>query len=144
MADRYGRLKIFTIFGSLVILPIILITYMPPVPLWSALIVSGVFFIFSNGRMVPSTTMETAIISPANRGSYMSIRSAVQQLASGAAVFIAGVIVAEKPTVSGQEAKALINYNYVGLIAVFFSIVSLWIARRLTEKRRVNQPHHCS
>lgn len=135
MADRYGRLKIFTIFGSLVILPIILITYMPPVPLWSALIVSGVFFIFSNGRMVPSTTMETAIISPANRGSYMSIRSAVQQLASGAAAFIAGVIVAEKPPVSGHEAKALINYNYVGLIAVFFSIVSLWIARRLTEEK---------
>lgn len=79
--------------------------------------------------------METAIISPANRGSYMSIRSGVQQLASGAAAFIAGVIVAEKPPVFGQEAKALINYNYVGLIAVFFSIVSLWIARRLTEEK---------
>ena len=29
------------------------------------------------------------------------------------------------------EAKALVNYGYVGLIAVFFSLVSLWLARKL-------------
>jgi predicted MFS family arabinose efflux permease len=131
MADKHGRLKIFTIFGSLVILPILLITNLPPMPLWSALVVSGIFFIFSNGRMVPSTTMETAIISPENRGSYMSIRSSVQQLTSGLASFIAGSIISEKASAFSPDAKALVNYGYVGLIAVFFSLVSLWLARKL-------------
>jgi MFS transporter, DHA1 family, inner membrane transport protein len=135
MADKHGRLKIFTIFGSLVILPILMITNLPPVPLWAALVVTGIFFVFSNGRMVPSTTMETAIIRPEDRGSYMSIRSAVQQLTSGLAAFIGGLIILEKPSAFGAEAKALVNYEYVGLIAVGFSLVSLWIARQLTVEK---------
>ncbi len=135
MADKHGRLKIFTIFGSLVIIPILIITNMPPTPLWAALIVSGIFFIFSNGRMIPSTTMETALISPDNRGSYMSIRSAVQQLTSGLAAFIAGVIVLEKPSSFNPDAKALINYEYVGLIAVCFSLIALWLARQLRVEK---------
>lgn len=132
MADKYGRLKIFTIFGSLVIIPILVITNLTPVPLWLALFISAVFFIFSNGRMVPSTTMETAIIRPEIRGSYMSIRSAVQQLSSGLASFIAGLIILEQPSFFDPRNKALLHYNYVGMIAVFFSILSLFIARKLT------------
>lgn len=132
MADKYGRLKIFTIFGSLVIIPIVVITNLVPVPIWAALIVTAIFFIFSNGRMVPSTTMETAIIKPELRGSYMSIRSSVQQLTSGLASFIAGLIVTERPSIFDANAKALVNYNYVGFIAVLFSVVSILVARKLT------------
>jgi MFS transporter, DHA1 family, inner membrane transport protein len=84
---------------------------------------------------VPSTTMETSIIRPEDRGSYMSIRSAVQQLTSGLAAFIAGLIITEKASAFGTEAKALDNYEYVGLIAVAFSLASLWIARQLTVEK---------
>jgi MFS transporter, DHA1 family, inner membrane transport protein len=132
LADKHGRLKIFTIFGSLVIIPILVITNLTPVPLWLALLISSVFFIFSNGRMVPSTTMETAVIAPEMRGSYMSIRSSVQQLTSGFASFMAGLILTETPSRFGGKAIALINYQYVGMIAVFFSIISLLVARKLT------------
>jgi predicted MFS family arabinose efflux permease len=132
MADKHGRLKIFTIFGSLVIIPIIVITNLVPVPIWAALIIAAIFFIFSNGRMVPSTTMETAIIKPEFRGSYMSIRSSVQQLSSGIAAFIAGLIITEQPSIFDPNAKALVNYNYVGMIAVFFSLMALYVARKLT------------
>ncbi|MFO0505476.1 MAG: MFS transporter, partial [Chryseotalea sp.] len=55
----------------------------------------------------------------------------VQQLASGLAAFVAGIIITEKPSVFSQEAKALVNYNYVGYIAIFFSLVALWVARHL-------------
>ena len=132
MADKHGRLRIFTIFGSLVIIPIVIITNLTPVPLAVALTITAVFFIFSNGRMVPSTTMETAIIRPEVRGSYMSIRSSVQSLSSGLAAFIAGLIITEQPSNFNASDKALIHYEYVGIIAVFFSLVSLYVARRLT------------
>jgi MFS transporter, DHA1 family, inner membrane transport protein len=132
MADKHGRLKIFTIFGSLVIIPIIMITNLWPVPLWIALVISCIFFVFSNGRMVPSTTMETAVIAPEMRGSYMSIRSSIQQLSSGIASFIAGLILTEAPSPFGGETAALVNYQYVGIIAVFFSVISLFVARKLT------------
>ena len=132
MADKHGRLKIFTIFGTLVIIPIVIITNLTPVPLLVALSISAIFFVFSNGRMVPSTTMETAVIKPEIRGSYMSIRSSVQSLTSGLASFIGGLIISEQPSLFDAKAKALVNYNYVGIIAVFFSLVSLYVARRLT------------
>lgn len=141
MADRFGRLKIFTIFGSLVIIPIIVITNLTPVPLAVALFISAVFFIFSNGRMVPSTTMETAVIKPEVRGSYMSIRSSVQQLTSGLASFIAGLIITEQPSIFDAKAKALVNYDYVGFIAVFFSLVSLYVARKLTVAPETESIH---
>lgn len=131
MSDKHGRLKIFTIFGSLVIIPILIITNLTPVPLALALTITAVFFIFSNGRMVPSTTMETAVIRPEVRGSYMSIRSAVQSLSSGLAAFIAGLIISERPSIFDARAKALINYEYVGIIAVLFSLASLYLARKL-------------
>lgn len=132
MADKYGRLRIFTIFGSLVIIPILIITNLVPIPIWLALIITAVFFIFSNGRMVPSTTIETSIIRPEWRGSYMSIRSSVQQLSSGLAASIAGMIIDEQPSTVQLHAKALSHYNYVGGIAVFFSLVALFVARKLT------------
>ncbi len=134
MADKHGRLKIFTIFGLLAIIPVLLITNLTPVPVWVALIVTAIFFIFSNGRMVPSTTMETAIILPENRGSYMSIRSSVQQLTSGLASFIAGLIIVEKPPIFG-EVKSLANYNYVGYIAIGFSLLAIYLARKLTVEQ---------
>jgi hypothetical protein len=62
----------------------------------------------------------------------MSIRSSIQQLSSGIAAFIAGLIITEQPSVFDPNAKALVNYNYVGMIAVFFSLVSLYVARKLT------------
>lgn len=132
MADKYGRLNIFTIFGSLVIIPILLITNLTPVPLWIALFIAAIFFIFSNGRMVPSTTMETAVIQPEMRGSYMSIRSSVQQLTSGLASFLAGLILSETPSTLIKGSVALLNYEYVGMIAVFFSVIALLVARKLT------------
>jgi MFS transporter, DHA1 family, inner membrane transport protein len=132
MADKHGRLRIFTIFGILVLIPIFTITNLPPVPLWFGLFLAGIFFIFSNGRMVPSTTMETAVVAPEMRGVYMSIRSSIQQLTSGLASFLAGVIVTEQPSPFGSDIMALVNYNYAGFIAIFFSIVSLFIARKLT------------
>lgn len=131
MADKYGRVKIFTIFASLVLIPVILITNLPPMPLWGALIVTGVFFIFANGRMVPATAMETALVRPENRGSYMSLRASVQHLTSGLASYIGGLIVVEKPSVFGPTITALDNYHYVGLIAVFFSLIAIYIGRRL-------------
>ena len=132
MADRHGRLRIFTIFGSLVILPILVITNLTPVPLIVATLITAVFFVFSNGRLVPSTTMETAVVSNELRGSYMSIRSSVQQLSSGVATFVAGMIIQEKMSTINPGEKQLLNYPYVGLIAVFFTLLSLYVARKLT------------
>ncbi len=135
LADKYGRLKIFTIFAILVLIPIITITHLTPVPLWQALIVTGVFFILANGRIVPSTTMVTSVIKPENRGSFMSIRASVQQISSGCAALLAGAMITETPSTVTVGAKALIGYEQVGYVAVFFSIVAILVARLLRVEK---------
>ena len=129
LADNYGRLKVFTTFGILVLIPIIWITNMPVSPLWVALIATGIFFVFANGRMVPSTTMITSVILPENRGSFMSLRSSVQQLFSGIAAIIGGLIVSETSSEINEGAIALINYEYAGYFAVIFSIITVFVGR---------------
>jgi predicted MFS family arabinose efflux permease len=131
MADKHGRLEVFTIFGALVMIPLLVITHLTPVPLWIALCITGVFFILANGRIVPSTTMVTSVIRPENRGSFLSIRSSIQQISSGLAALLAGFIISETPSTITPGAKALVNYDYVGYIAIFFSAMVLIIARKL-------------
>jgi predicted MFS family arabinose efflux permease len=134
-ADKYGRLQIFTIFGLLVLIPVILITHLPPVPLWQALVVSGLFFILANGRMVPSTTMVTSVIRPENRGSFMSIRSSVQQISSGLATLLAGFLISDKPSEVTENATALVGYENVGYVAIVFSLIALVVARFLRVEK---------
>ncbi len=132
LADRHGRLEVFTVFGILVMIPIFLITHLSPVPLWQALALSGMFFILANGRIVPSTTMVTSVISPGSRGSFMSIRSSIQQISSGLAALMAGFIITEKaPGTTATDVKILDHYDIVGYIAIAFSVVAIILARQL-------------
>jgi MFS transporter, DHA1 family, inner membrane transport protein len=125
LADRFGRLKVFSFSVILSLIPLLLITHMPPTPVYLVLMVSAIFFVLIGGRMIPAMTMITAAVQSRQRGGFMSVNSAVQQIASGFASFLAGLIVIK--TADGQ----LANYHYVGYIAVFFSLITLFIARKL-------------
>ncbi|MFN4084185.1 MAG: MFS transporter [Bacteroidia bacterium] len=126
LADRKGKKKIFILFALLCILPILAITNLPPIPVYWALAIGGVFFIFTGGRMIPLQAMVTGAVNPKLRGSFMSINSSVQHLMAGMGSFIAGLIVSKNN--NGQ----LIHYNYVGLLAVCMSIVAVLISLKLT------------
>ena len=125
LADKYGKLRIFTIFMLLTIIPIILITNMPKIHIGLALVVTGMFFVFASGRMIPAQAMITASVGSANRGSFMSIQSSTQQLSSGLSSFIGGLIIVETST------RSLLNYQYIGYFAILTIIIAILIAPRL-------------
>ncbi len=125
LADKYGKMKIFTIFMILNAIPIIVITHMGITPLIYAFLISTFFFVTSNGRMIPSMALITSAVKPKNRGGFMSINSSVQQLASGLASFIAGLIIVE--STSGE----LINYNLIGYGSIVLLVISLFVVRKL-------------
>ena len=135
LADRWGRLKVFVIFSVLVLLPIYVITNLAVVPVWQALIVTGLFFILANGRIVPSTTMVTSVIRPENRGSFMSLRSSIQQISSGLAALLAGFIVSEEPSLIDPEIPRILNYEVVGYVAIAFSLTAIWVATKLRVEK---------
>jgi predicted MFS family arabinose efflux permease len=125
LSDKYGKLRIFTIFMVLNVIPIAIITNLGVTPIPFVLMVSTLFFVTSNGRYVPAAAIITGTAMPENRGSFLSFNSAIQQIATGFASLIAGIIIGE------NAAGELINYNLVGYIAIVFSLLCIPIARRI-------------
>lgn len=124
LVDKYGTRALFTVLVLVNTIPVFLLTNMPRIPFYYVLIVTAFFFIFSGGRAIPLQTIMTSVVSPEQRGSFMSINTSLQQLASGLAALIAGFIVAQ-PIENG----ALQHYNYVGYISIFMSIVCIFVVQ---------------
>jgi predicted MFS family arabinose efflux permease len=125
LTDKYGKVPIFTIFMSLNVIPIGIITHLGATPIVIALLVSTLFFVTSNGRMVPAAALITGTAKAENRGSFLSFNSAVQQLSSGLASFIGGLILVE-----GTGGK-LLNFEYIGYIAIVISLLCIPLIRRI-------------
>ena len=125
LSDKYGKLKVFTVFMTLNVIPIAIITHLGVTPVPLVLMVTTMFFVTSNGRYVPAAAIITGTARPENRGSFLSFNSAIQQLAAGSASLLAGVMIGESAT--GQ----LTNFNMVGYFAIFFSLLCIPLARRI-------------
>lgn len=119
ISDAIGKPKVFTFFAVIAIIPVLIITNLPVVSLPIVLTITTIFFIVTNGRMVPAMAIASTVISPERRGTFMSINASVMQMASGVASFIAGHIVTKSQT------GALQNYQYVGFISAAAGILCL-------------------
>jgi MFS family permease len=125
LSDRFGKHKVF-MWGALVtLLPYWVITHLGVTPLWMVLAICAFFFVSSGGRMIPGTAMVSGTVKPQYRGSFMSIVSCVQQLASALSSYFAGLIVTTGPT------GRLENYNVVGYVAVAFTFVAIYLSRNI-------------
>jgi MFS transporter, DHA1 family, inner membrane transport protein len=82
-ADKYGRYQMYTLFIFLTLIPLFLITNMPKVEIWQALLVTAFFFICIGGRMIPAQAMITSAVKTQNRGSFMGINSSIQHFQQG-------------------------------------------------------------
>jgi predicted MFS family arabinose efflux permease len=128
LADKYGRFQMYAVFAAICCLPIFLITNLGPTPIWQALIVSGLFFIATGGRMVPMQAMVSAAVNPKIRGSFMTLNASVQQLTAGLASLIASQVISEK-VVDGHV--YLVHYDWVGYGAIIFSLLGIGVASQL-------------
>lgn len=125
MTDKYGVMKVFIIVMVISWIPTILITHLTTAPLSLAISLVAFFFIFGSGRMISPNTIITAAASTETRGSFMSLKSALQQLAIAATAFISGTIVTIGP--DGRYH----NYNYTGYIAIFFCIITIYLVSKI-------------
>jgi DHA1 family inner membrane transport protein len=132
MADKYGKLKVFMICLVLSLIPVYLITNMPVFPFYLVLAVFGFWFTFSTGRNIPAQAMISTVVKPEHRGQFMSFNSSFQQLFTGLASVIAGLIVATDA--SGK----ILHYKYVGYLSIAIVFSTLFIARNLARKQNLN------
>lgn len=125
LTDLKGVMKVFTTCIFLSFIPTLAITYMGQEPISYALIFTTLFFILASGRMIPANTLITAAVGSANRGSFMSMKSALQQLAIGLSSLISGAIVFIDDEGYYQ------NYPILAYISIFFCLISIYLMTRL-------------
>jgi MFS family permease len=125
LADRYGKHATFNFFALLSLIPIFLITNMPAIKYYYVLIVTGVWFVLSTGRGIPAQAIISNVVPPEQRGSFMSFNGCIQQMFTGIASLVAGVIVIKQPDNTIQ------HYSWVGYLSMFIVLGCILIARRL-------------
>ncbi|MNL65133.1 hypothetical protein D3C87_1894250 [compost metagenome] len=112
---------------------VIVYTNLGVTPLPLLVLINSVMFVGIFSRMIPSQTLMSAIPSPANRGSFMSISASLQQLAGGVGSIVAGMIVV-------QQADGMIrHFDIVGYVMLVLGIISLgmmyFINRSVQQKK---------
>ena len=125
LADRYGRLRIFTLASAFALVSIYMLTNLATDSIAYGLLITSSFFVVASGRSVPATTMITSVVRPENRGSFMSIRQSVNEAALFGSTVVAGFIITE------GEGGYLEGYNYLGYFTMFMSVVAIAAASRL-------------
>lgn len=125
LADRYGQYKFFTVVTLLSLIPLWVITNLPRMNLYAVIVITSFMFILISGRIIPAMTMITSSVRPERRGGFMSVNASIQQLGSGIASYVAGLIVVK--TASGEYQ----DYDLVGYLAIGASIIALLVASRL-------------
>jgi DHA1 family inner membrane transport protein len=125
IADKVGKLKVFSgaIIASCFL--VLFITNMPTVPFVFALLIFMFWFSMATGRAVTAQAMVSNVPLAEQRGSFMSYNSSVQQMGSGLASIIAGFVVIE------NKAGKLVHYEWVGYLSVFVLIMALLLGRYL-------------
>lgn len=128
LSDKIDKRIMYTIAALISIIPIFLITnFASGVSLVLVFTASSLMFMTINGRMIPGMATIQGTVTPQNRGSFTSVSTAVQQVASGLATFGAGFLVHK------GASGLLINYNIVGFVAIAFTLVSIIVIRGIKQ-----------
>jgi predicted MFS family arabinose efflux permease len=128
LGDKLGLARVYGWASLCAIVPVLLVTHQGAWGIWFALPVTTLFMIFVSGRAAPGMALVTTVVEPRLRGGFMSLNTAVQQLASGAASLLAGLILV------AQSDGTLRNYGLIGWMSGAGLVLSIWLANGLKIK----------
>jgi predicted MFS family arabinose efflux permease len=136
LTDRIGKRPVFIVLATSSILMTLVVTNLPVVTLFGAILAAAGFMVAASGRVVPAQAMMLASAIPAMRGRFSSLNNAMQQLAIGVAPLISGAVVTRL-----DDQAPLVGYATAGYIGVAFAIAALAISFALrTVPRPVEAP----
>ncbi len=125
LTDKYGVNPVFYIVMIISFVPVVWLTNLGPVTIPYALVVTTLFFVFGSGRMLPPQSLITSAVGPDLRGSFMSLKSALQQLAIALAAAIGGIIISE------DKDMKLVGYEWVGYSSIAVCIIAMILTPRI-------------
>ncbi len=130
LSDQFGRFLLFSIGSVITVVIVAIYTNMGPTAFGVIVVLNVLMFIGISGRMVPAQALMTSVPSPKDRGAFMSINSATQQISGGIAAIIAGQIIYH------GENGYIHNYpilGYVVIASVFAAMVLMYRLNRMLQ-----------
>lgn len=125
LTDSFGKFETFRILAIAVVVPMMVTSLLPPVPLPVVLLSSTLFFVCMSGRMIPGMAMLTSAANPALRGTFMTLNSAVQSGAMGLAALAGGHIIS-------RDAQGHVQHYWMAaVLGSCASVLAIVVARRL-------------
>lgn len=125
LSDRFGKYNTFCYASVLVMAIVLYYTTLSDAPLWLMIVISVLMFACVTGRMTSAGALTSAIPEPQDRGAYMSITSSLQQMAGGAASYLAGMLVYQAP--SGR----IEHYPRIGIAVSVATVVTMLLMYRV-------------
>ena len=124
MADRVGAQRMFRIAVLWSIVPSMLLTHLVPMPMVLITLCFVLFMTSMAARNIPMQALLTTIPAPAQRGAFLSVNSAIQQLGTGLGAWIGGQFL------TTDSAGHISNYGVNGWLAAGLALgASFWVLR---------------
>lgn len=124
LADRMGAARMYRLMGVWAMVPMLLLTHLPPLPM---AVIVGVFVLFMtamSARNIPMQALLTTIPAPSQRGAFLSVNSAIQQLGTGLGAWLGGLLL------QSDAAGHVSNYGVNGICAATLALcAALWVGR---------------
>lgn len=127
VSDGWGKYRMFVAGSVLMVFIVIIYCNLGPTPIWVVMGLNIVMFAGISARMISSQALVSAVPELADRGAFMSLNSATQQISGGIASYVAGMIVIQAP--SGK----LLHYDtlgYVVAVSIVITIILIWFVNR--------------
>jgi predicted MFS family arabinose efflux permease len=125
LADAHGKVRVFRWIAITSLAPLFVQTHLPPVPLWVMVGLATVFFILVPGRMVPAMAIMTSAVQPRLRGTFLSLNGAVQNLFSGVASLVGGLLITQ------NAGGKVVGYGNAGWLAMGATLITLFLVGRI-------------
>ncbi|ALM82824.1 MFS transporter [Bordetella sp. N] len=126
LSDRYGKRRVFQAAGLCSLLPVLFITHLPQLPLWGLIVFFPFFMVSGNSRMIPVQALLTTVPEAHRRGAFMSVNSAVQQIATGTGAWVGGLML------STAADGRISGYGANGWLCCAFILFAMWWVSKVT------------
>jgi MFS transporter, DHA1 family, inner membrane transport protein len=120
VSDKIGKFTTFIICTLLSLPLVILVTHLPVMAWERVLVIFALWFMFSTGRSITSQSLISNVSEPQFRGSFQSFNSFVQQIGSGGAALVAGIIVSQDP-----KTYRLYHYDWLGYFSILILVLGI-------------------
>ncbi|MFV0392010.1 MAG: MFS transporter [Paludibacteraceae bacterium] len=128
LSDTFPLKSVFFAGTLVTVIMTLIYTRLTPVPVWVIILINIFMFTGTNGRLIPTMTLNTVIPEPKDRGAYLSLCAAFQQIANGLGALLSGFII-----VQTTKTGPLLNFDKAGYVVVIFSLICLFLFFRIAK-----------